>query len=103
MLTVMVMYPDEAGKRFDTDYYLNKHMKLVEQRYGRYGLEGWQVLRGVSGGPDRPAPYRIMAVLNFRSAEDFQRAADAHGAELAADIPNFTDIAPVRQISEVIS
>ena len=37
-----------------------------------------------------------------RSLEDFQKASKAHGKELFADVPNFTDITPQVQIAEII-
>jgi len=39
--------------------------------------------------------------LYFNTVADFQQAMAAHGAELQADIPNFTDIMPQLQINEV--
>ena len=32
MIRVSVLYAHEAGKKFDHDYYVNKHMKLVRER-----------------------------------------------------------------------
>jgi uncharacterized protein (TIGR02118 family) len=36
------------------------------------------------------------------SVESFQAAFGPHATEIMADIPNYTDLAPVMQISEVI-
>ena len=40
--------------------------------------------------------------LYFNSVGDFQQQMLAHGAELQADIPNFTNIQPQFQISELV-
>jgi uncharacterized protein (TIGR02118 family) len=36
------------------------------------------------------------------SVEAFQKGFGPHAKEIMADIPNYTDIAPVMQISEVV-
>ncbi|MEK7216186.1 MAG: EthD family reductase [Chloroflexota bacterium] len=37
----------------------------------------------------------------FKSLQDFQQAFGPHAGELMADIPNFTNIEPVIQISDI--
>ena len=104
MIRVSVMYPTSEGKKFDYDYYANKHMKgLVQERWGGMGLVKVEVDRGVAGGaPGAPAPYAAVGHVYFRSLDDFQKASKAHGKELFADVPNFTTITPQVQISEII-
>ena len=66
------------------------------------GLKGARVLKGTAGGtPGSVAPYRVMVVVDFESAEAFQAAVGAHGDEIFGDIPNFTNITPVLQISDI--
>lgn len=102
MVRISVMYPAGEGKKFDFDYYANKHMKLVRERWGGMGLTKTEVDRGVAGGaPGAPAPYVAVGHVYFGSLEQFQKAAAAHGKELFDDVPNFTNIAPQVQISEV--
>ena len=38
MVRITVLYANEAGKKFDNDYDVNKHMKLVHDRLGALGL-----------------------------------------------------------------
>jgi uncharacterized protein (TIGR02118 family) len=103
MIRVSVMYPGGDGKTFDHDYYVHKHMALVRERWGAMGLLKVEVDRGVAGGaPGAPARYAAVGHVFFRSLDEFQKASKAHGKELFADIPNFTNIAPEIQISEVI-
>jgi hypothetical protein len=44
-----------------------------------------------------------MALLSFGSAGEFQGAAAAHGPEIFADIPRFTNVQPVVQINDVVA
>lgn len=103
MIRVSVIYPTTEGKTFDYDYYANKHMQLVRERWGGMGLVKVEVDRGIAGGaPGAPAPYAAVGHVYFRSLEDFQKASRAHGKELFADVPNFTTITPQVQIGEII-
>ena len=102
MIKVSVMYPNTPGARFDHDYYRDRHMPLVKERMGD-ACDHYTVDRGLSGGaPGSPATYIGMCHIYCRSLEDFQNGFGPHAKEILADIPNYTDLAPVMQISEVV-
>ena len=102
MLKVSVLYPNQPGGKFDLDYYLNKHVPLVLERCGDDVKPGG-IERGVAGGaPGSDAPYHVVGNLLFESPETMNRSLGVHMPELLADIPNFTNIQPVVQISEVV-
>ena len=102
MIRVSVMYPNVSDK-FDMDYYLNKHIPLVHKLLDPFGLVRTEVDKGIgTAEPGAPAPYAFMAHLIFKSIEEMGKGLEAHDPELAADVPNFTDIKPRFQISEVI-
>ena len=102
MIRVSVMYPNESDQ-FDMDYYLNKHIPLVRQLLDSFGLVRTEVDKGIgTQEPGAPAPYAIIAHLIFNSIEEMGKGLGAHDPELAADVPNFTDIKPQFQISEMI-
>ena len=100
MVLVTVMYPDTPGTTFDERYYVDDHIPLVKARWSPMGLQQVVLMRG-AGTPDGSRPqYRVLALLSFRSLEDFGKAAGAHGAEIFDDIPNFTSVNPSVQINE---
>ena len=102
MILVSVMYPGGEGSTFDESYYLQEHIPLVKERWSGMGLQELRLVKGV-GTPDGSAPpYRVMALLTFRSLQDFQNAAQAHGPEIFADIPRFTNVQPIVQINEAL-
>jgi len=102
MVRITVLYPNEAGKTFDYDYYVNKHMKLVRDRLGS-AIVRTEVDKGVAGGaPGAPAPYVALGHVYCNSIADFQKGMGQHGKEIMGDIPNYTNIQPQIQISEVI-
>jgi uncharacterized protein (TIGR02118 family) len=104
MIRVSVLYPQDAAKKFDGSYYTTKHMPLVRERFASFGLVRAEVDKGVAGGaPGAPAPFVYVAHLYFNSVADFQKAIGAHGTEIMGDIPNYTDIQPQIQISEIVA
>lgn len=102
MFKVFVMYPNTEGATFDLDYYKTTHMQIVREALTPYGLKETKVLSGVSGGGGNPAPYICVGVLTFDAADGYDKGVKEAGAALRADIPNFTNVTPVRQISEVV-
>ena len=102
MIRVSVMYPNEKGK-FDMDYYMNKHLALVHKLLDPYGLVRAEGDKGIgTSEPGAPAPFVAIGHLIFNSIEDMQKGLQAHDADLAADMPNYTDMKPQFQISEII-
>jgi uncharacterized protein (TIGR02118 family) len=101
MIKVSVLYPNEEGKKFDMDYYCNSHIPMIQEKLGA-ALKGGAVEQGLSGAePGSPATYVAMGHLLFDSVEAFQNAFGPHAEAIMADIPNYTDIQPTLQISEV--
>ena len=103
MYKVSVMYPNQKDGHFDLEYYRTKHMALVEKHMKPFGLLRTEVLRGISGGGGQPAPYVCIGNLYFETAEGYEKGAAASGGALRADIANFTDTSPTRQISQVVA
>lgn len=101
MIQVSVFYPFKEDARFDMGYYCNSHMRLVRERLGDK-IKSLTVEEGVSGGaPGSPPAFIAIGRLLLDSLEDFQTAFAAHTEEFMADIPNYTNIRPFIQISEV--
>jgi len=102
MIRVSVMYPNTPGARFDHDYYRDKHMPMIKKQMGD-ALKYYTVEKGVTGGaPGTPPTYVGMCHLLCDSIETFESAFGPHAQEILADVPNYTDLTPVMQISEVV-
>jgi uncharacterized protein (TIGR02118 family) len=102
MIKVSVMYPNTPGARFDHEYYRDKHMPLLKARMGD-ACKFYAVDKGLAGGaPGAPAPYVGMCHIYADSVEAFQKGFGPHAKEIMGDIPNYTDLSPVMQISEVV-
>ena len=102
MIKVSVMYPNTAGARFDHDYYRDKHMPMLKEKMGE-ACKSYTIDKGLAGGaPGAPAPYIGMCHIFCDSVESFQAAFGPHMKAIMADVPNYTDLKPVMQISEVV-
>lgn len=101
MIKVSVLYPNQAGSRFDMAYYLNKHIPMVQQKLGA-ALKGTSVEQGLGGAqPGSPPAYVAMGHLLFDSVETFQQSFGPHSEAIVGDIPNYTNAQPTIQVSEV--
>lgn len=102
MIKVSVMYPNQPGARFDHDYYKDKHMPLLKARMGE-ACKFYTVDKGLAGGAPGEAPTYIgMCHIYADSIDAFNAGFGPHAKEILGDIPNYTDLRPVMQFSEVV-
>lgn len=102
MIKVSVMYPNQSGARFDHAYYRDKHMPMVRDLMGSSCLF-YTVDKGLAGGaPGEPPTYIGMCHIYCDSVESFEAGFGPNAEAILADIPRYTDLSPVLQISEVV-
>jgi uncharacterized protein (TIGR02118 family) len=83
-------------------YYTDKHLAMVHRLLDPIGLVRHEVDKGIgTAQPGAQAPYVAIGYLYFKSMEDMQKAL-SHAGEMMPDIPNFTDVQPQVQISEIL-
>lgn len=96
------MYPDGSDKSFDMDYYAQKHMPMLAELFGS-AMKTYEIDQGVSGRtPEDSLPYVAIGYLYFETVSDYQAAFGPHAEQILGDIPNYTNIQPIVQISRVI-
>ena len=101
MIRVTFLYPNTPGSRFDAEYYISTHMPLAI-RLLKPALKAVSAEIGISSAmPNQPTPNAAIAAFTFESVQAFTEAVMPHYAELQGDIPKYTDIEPVVQISEI--
>jgi uncharacterized protein (TIGR02118 family) len=102
MIKVSVFYPNGEGKTFNMDYYCNQHVALLGSLLGD-AVKGATVEKGLGGGsPGAPATYAAMGNLYFESMDSFQNSFGPNAEKIMGDLPNFTNIEPIVQVSEVM-
>ena len=104
MIRVTALYPRTGDSHFDMDYYLNKHVPMVRGKFQGMGFPiQIQVDDGLgSAVPGEPAPYAVIGYMLFEHIDHLQQGMAAHGAEIMGDIPNFTNVQPVTQVSNIV-
>jgi uncharacterized protein (TIGR02118 family) len=101
MIKLSIFYPSGEGKTFDMDYYSNKHMPMAASLFGD-SLKAMSIDKGLANGtPDEPILYLAIGYFYFESMSTLQNTVGPHAEKLRADIPNYTNIQPVIQVSEV--
>ncbi|WP_181869958.1 EthD family reductase [Halomonas sp. DQ26W] len=98
MIEVLVMYANRDGMHFDDAYYLKEHAELIKELLQSYGLNYMRFARG----SDSMSPYHAVTYLGIDSLDSFKAAIDAIGNRLFEDIPRFTDVEPLIQVSQVV-
>lgn len=102
MIKLTVFYPNTQGAHFDMDYYLEIHLPFVKSRLGDQ-CKGCMVTQGISGAGAGTEPlYLAWCDLLFESIETFENSFLPNAPEFRADHKNYTNVAPERQISEVL-
>ncbi len=101
MIKVSILYPNKPGSRFDMNYYLAQHMPLAMRLLGK-GLRKTEVDAGLQGAaPGQPPAFHAGCQFHFDSMEAFLAVWGPAAAELSADIPTYTDVAPLIQFNEI--
>lgn len=92
MVTVTVMYPRTDDVTFDMAYYKEKHFGLLRERLGD-SLKRDEIHDVLDG------PYVAYCQMYFDKIDDFGAVMAEHGAEIQADVAQYTNAAPVILIS----
>lgn len=102
LIKVSIMYPYAEGKTFNMEYYETKHMPMVAGFLGS-NLVKYTIEKGVASGiPNQPLPYLAIGTFFVKSLEDYQAAIGPNRDAIRADFVNYTNVAPVILVSEVI-
>lgn len=104
MIRISILYPNREGARFDLSYYVDRHMPVsIGLLSAHPGFRGVSVEHGLGGAVPGSAPaYIALCHFLFDTIEDFLAAFMPHAEALQADMPNYTDIEPVIQFSDVL-
>jgi len=101
MVKVSIFYPSRPDGQFDVDYYLNTHMPLAIGLLGS-AVKSVSVEIGVLGGtPGQPPPFTAICSFTCETAQAFTDAFLPNADILQSDIPRYTNITPVIQVSEI--
>jgi uncharacterized protein (TIGR02118 family) len=102
LFKISIMYPYAEGKTFNMEYYETKHMPMVAAYLGQ-NLVKYTIEKGVASGiPNQPLPYMAIGTFYVKSVDDYKTAIGPNRDAIRADFANYTNIAPVILVSEVV-
>ncbi|WP_129717913.1 EthD family reductase [Pedobacter sp. SYP-B3415] len=102
LIKITVLYPYAEGKTFNINYYQSKHMPMVAGYLGN-NLVRYTIEKGIASGiPNQPLPFTAIGTFYVKNLGDYQAAIAPHRDAIRADFANYTNIAPVILVSEVI-
>ena len=95
MIKLSVSYPSGDGTTFDHDYYAKTHVPMCNSNFSPTKTE-------IDKGIDGPSVAGVHFYFDSMDALQAAMGSPKMG-EIMADVANYTNIAPVIQISEVVS
>lgn len=101
MIRVSALYPNAEGSRFDARYYVERHEPFAKDMLEPFGLEEIRTAIGLFALDGAPPAFWAISEMVFATRAEFEAAMSQCGERLFADIPNYTDVAPVLQISRL--
>lgn len=102
LIKISVMYPYAEGKIFNMEYYETKHMPMVAGYLGA-NLVKYTIEKGLASGlPNQPLPYMAIGSFYVKSLSDYQAAIAPNRDAIRADFANYTNVAPIILVSEVV-
>jgi len=102
MVKISIFYPYKKEARFDHEYYARKHIPFLRQKLEPFGMIRVEIDKGLPGAKGEAPLFVAACHLFFGSMSQFQQGIGAVGGELSADVPNYTDIVPQVQFSEMV-
>jgi uncharacterized protein (TIGR02118 family) len=101
MIKVAIFYPNGEDKTFDMDYYANNHMPMAASLFGD-SLKAMSIDKGIANSkPDMPVQFLAIGYFYFDTMSSYESSMGPNSEKLRADVPNYTNIQPMIQISEV--
>lgn len=98
MIRILAVYPNDAGSRFDGDYYRHRHAPFACRLLAPFGLDSVRTVLGEAALDGTSPAYWAVSEMLFATRAAFDEAMAQCGAALFADLPNYTTVTPVLQV-----
>ncbi|KAF5609015.1 ethyl tert-butyl ether degradation [Fusarium pseudoanthophilum] len=63
--TVIVLFPNEPDAKYNFNYYLSKHMLLIQERWGKYGVGSWSATQFTDGLDGSASLYAFGSIVEW--------------------------------------
>ena len=97
-----VLYPRDPAERFDYEYYRDRHMTSLMQRFGQEVISRIEMRRGLASLDGmKPPPFSCTANVYLADAQAFAAASSSIRQRLVDDNGYFTSVNPISFMTEV--
>lgn len=101
--TVTVVFPNEPDAKYDMDYYIKRHMPLIQSLWSKHGLKSWSVTKYVEGVDGSQPLYAFGSTVTWDTEEAIKTAfAGVEVAEIMGDVQNFSNKQAIFLVGEVL-
>lgn len=100
MKCITVLYPAKDNAGFDFQFYLSRHVPLIEDILGN-SLHKLEVRRGQPAADGSPPVYTAVISIWIADWAAYETAMAARAKELIDEVPLFTKVMPIIQTDEV--
>ncbi|MBC9794425.1 EthD family reductase [Sinomicrobium weinanense] len=98
---VAILYPNGENKTFDMNYYEKKHMPMMAGLLGD-NLKFYEIDKGIAGRTDSDkVSFVAMGYFYINDVDEYNRVIAQNIDTVRNDIPKYTNIQPIIQISEI--
>jgi uncharacterized protein (TIGR02118 family) len=100
MKCITVLYPAKDNASFDFQFYLRRHVPLIEDILGK-SLHRLEVRRGQPAADGTAPLYTAVISIWIADWAAYEAAMAARAKELIDEVPLFTKVMPIIQTDEV--
>ncbi|KAK0370602.1 ethyl tert-butyl ether degradation EthD [Colletotrichum limetticola] len=103
-VTIIVVFPNDPDAKYDIDYYTTKHMPLIQEQWGKYGVTSWSVTKFQPGADGTQPLYAFGSTVTWDNIEQIKTAFAGPEADgIMGDVPNFSNKQPIFLTGEVLA
>ncbi|KAK0716118.1 ethyl tert-butyl ether degradation EthD, partial [Lasiosphaeris hirsuta] len=99
--SLTLIYPNDSLANYEMEYLVDKHMPIVQEHWGLYGLSSWNVTEFTLGPEGTPLVFAFAATINSDKREPIAAAlagVDIH--DIMDDVTNFSNKQPIILVGE---
>lgn len=100
MKCITVLYPAKDNDAFSFDFYLKRHVPLIQDILGK-SLHKIEVRKGAHSMDGKPPTYIAVISIWIADWDTYEKAMAVRAKELIDEVPLFTKVMPIIQIDEV--
>lgn len=92
----VILYPNDEDLKFDMLYYMTKHMPMVQDKFGQYGLKSYEITKFENNEDGTKPSFVLQVVMIWEGPESMKKAMSSpEVGSVFGDLANFCNKQPV--------